>query len=51
MTGTCALCGNTATLIDSHFMPAALYQEMNDPNGPIKNMIVVTTRGTFQSAE
>ena len=32
-------------------MPAALYQEMNDPNGPIKNMIVVTTRGTFQSAE
>lgn len=51
MTGICALCGNTATLRDSHLMPAALYQEMNDPNGPIKNMIVVTTTGTFQSPE
>jgi hypothetical protein len=51
MTGTCALCGNTAPLIDSHFMPAALYQDMNEPNGPIKHMIVVTMLGTFQSAE
>lgn len=51
MQGTCALCGNTDTLIDSHFMPAALYQEMNDPKGPIRNMIVVTASGTFQSPE
>lgn len=51
MTGNCALCGTLATLIDSHFMPAALYQEMNDPAGPIKNMVVVTTKGTFQSSE
>jgi hypothetical protein len=51
MTGACALCGNTDSLIDSHFMPAALYQEMNDPKGPIKNMIVVTPQGTFQSPE
>lgn len=51
MAGTCALCGNTATLLNSHFMPAALYQEMNDPKGPIKNMIVLATRGTFQSAD
>lgn len=32
-------------------MPAALYQEMNDPKGPIKHMIVVTTSATFQSPE
>lgn len=51
MTGTCALCGLNATLIESHFLPASLYQEMNDPTGPIKNMIVVTTDGTFQSPE
>jgi hypothetical protein len=51
MIGTCALCGTNANLIDSHFLPAALYQEMNDPTGPIKNMIVVTRDGTFQSPE
>jgi len=51
MAGNCALCGSYATLIDSHFMPAALYQELNDPAGPIKNMIVVTRKGTFQSPE
>lgn len=51
MTGNCALCGNVETLIDSHFMPAALYQELNDPAGPIKHMIVVTQKGTFQNPE
>ena len=51
MAGNCALCGNYGTLIDSHFMPAALYQELNEPAGPIQNMIVVTRKGTFQSPE
>jgi len=51
MNGTCALCNCSAKLIDSHFLPAALYQEMNDPTGPIKHMIVVTPKGTFQSGE
>lgn len=51
MTGKCALCGNHETLIDSHFMPAALYQELNDAAGPIKHMIVVTRKGTFQNPE
>ena len=51
MMGNCALCGKYETLIDSHFMPAALYQELNDPAGPIKNMIVATRKGTFQSPE
>lgn len=51
MTGNCALCGNYETLIDSHFMPAALYQELNDPTGPIKHMIVVTRKSTFQNPE
>jgi hypothetical protein len=49
MHGVCALCGQAAALIDSHFLPAALYQEMNDPTGPIKSMVVVTPDGTFQS--
>ncbi|MFZ0912495.1 MAG: hypothetical protein WBQ76_11820 [Candidatus Korobacteraceae bacterium] len=51
MIGNCALCGNYGTLIDSHFMPAALYPELNDPAGPIKHMIVMTRKGTFQSPE
>ena len=51
MTGSCALCGNYGTLLDSHFMPAACYPELNDPAGPIKHMIVMTRKGTFQSPE
>ncbi len=51
MNGTCALCSVTAELIDSHFLPAALYKEMNDPAGPIKNMNAVTPKGTYQSGE
>ena len=49
MTENCALFGKYETLIDSHFMPAALYRELNDPAGPIKNMIVARRKGTFQS--
>lgn len=51
MVATCALCGKVETLIASHFMPAALYPELNDPTDPIKHMIVVTRKGTFQSGE
>lgn len=51
MVGDCALCGNAATLIESHFMPAALYQELLDPTGPIKQMIVLKRDKTHQSGE
>jgi hypothetical protein len=51
MTGKCALCGTNASLIDSHFMPASLYQELLDPNGPIKQMIVLKKDKTHQSSE
>jgi hypothetical protein len=51
MVGDCALCGNAATLIKSHFMPAALYQELLDPTGPIKQMIVLNRDKTHQSGE
>jgi hypothetical protein len=47
----CALCGTIAPLINSHFLPAALYQEMNEPTGSIQNMIVVRKDATFQSGE
>ena len=33
MVGACALCGNLGTLLESHFMPAALYQELIDRPG------------------
>src|SRR5271156_4376164 len=32
MIGTCALCGTHAPLLDSHFMPRSLYQELADPH-------------------
>jgi len=51
MTGNCALCGDAATLIKSHFMSAALYQELLDPSGPIKQMIVLKKDKTHQSGE
>lgn len=40
-TSNCALCTTLAPLIDSHYMPAALYKELNDPGGDIPHMIVV----------
>ncbi len=48
ITGNCALCGSSAPLINSHFMPAALYQELNDPHGEIQHMIVVKPDVTRQ---
>jgi hypothetical protein len=35
----CALCLQTKPLLDSHFIPAAIYKNLIDPTGPIKNMI------------
>jgi len=37
---SCALCQNVRHLLDSHFLPAAVYKNLIDPTGPIKNMIV-----------
>jgi hypothetical protein len=51
MIGVCVLCGKTDELLDSHFLPAALYRELNDPGGPIQQMIVITPDGTYQSGD
>ena len=50
-TAACALCGTVVPLINSHFLPAALYQEMNEPTGAIQNMIVVRRDASFQSGD
>jgi hypothetical protein len=46
-TTICALCHNPRPLLDSHFLPAAVYKNLLDPTGPIKNMIV--SNGTTAS--
>ena len=38
--GICALCLQTRPLLQSHFLPAALYKNLIDPGGAITNMIV-----------
>ena len=38
--GICALCLESRALLESHFLPAALYKNLMDPDGIIKNMIV-----------
>lgn len=35
----CALCLESKPLLASHFLPAAIYKNLIDPAGPIKNMI------------
>jgi hypothetical protein len=45
----CALCHEMRPLLNSHFLPAALYKNLLDPNGPIKNMIV--SNGAIASEE
>ncbi len=35
----CALCLQSKPLLDSHFVPAAIYKNLMDPGGAIKNMI------------
>lgn len=48
MTGpACALCLNVRPLLDSHLLPAAVYKNLLDPSGPIRNMIV--SNGTTAS--
>src|ERR1017187_7750829 len=39
-TTSCALCHNVRPLLDSHFLPAAVYKNLLDPAGQIKNTIV-----------
>jgi hypothetical protein len=51
MTGTCALCGLNEPLLDSHFMPRSLYQELHEPNFTIKQMIVLRADKTNQSGQ
>ena len=50
MTGPCALCGTHAPLLNSHFMPRSLYQELVEPNFAIKQMIVLKCDKTNQSS-
>ncbi len=38
--GICTLCLQTRPLLESHFLPAALYKNLLDPGGAIRNMIV-----------
>lgn len=38
-TTACALCLQTKSLLESHFIPAAIYKNLIDPTGTIKNMI------------
>jgi hypothetical protein len=51
MTGTCALCGTNGTLLDSHFMPRSLYQELLQPGFAIKQIVVLTGDKTNQSGQ
>ena len=51
MTGICALCGTNAPLLDSHFMPRSLYQELVEPSFAIKQMIVLKGDKTSQSSQ
>lgn len=38
---SCALCVQAKPLLESHFIPAAIYKNLIDPTGTIKNMIAV----------